>query len=308
MFKKIELPFFVLKRYSQSLEMPIEMDSENIAANLRMLAIKHFQKYAFHSLYFNLKDQKSSENQDMPIELTREALVNQLIENRGGSCYHHNAAFQIILEANGIKSWFVSGLVHNPMQPEETFKMATHIAIVFNYKEASYLFDPGWNGTTFSIYPLPSISGAMMRTENHQVRKTDNPDFPFTFEEIRPNGSIVPRFNFCSKETRLENFRDAITYLNSEDYPFHTLFLFTRITSDEKIILFVNRRLIVKKINGDELHNEELSEETSIIQKLTALFGALDGFMEMINASDFKNPDLGHLICQTARSTLTPTL
>lgn len=103
--------------------------------------------------------------------MNKNALVHQLIEDGGGSCYQHNAVFRIVLEANGIESWFISCLVHNPMQPEETFKMATHVAIIFNYKNNCWLFDPGWNGTSFSIYPLPLISGDVVTINNHQVRK-----------------------------------------------------------------------------------------------------------------------------------------
>lgn len=305
MFQKYEPPFFILKRYAQSLNIQIEMDSENLAENLQALAIKHFQKYAFHSLYFNLKDKKSSENQDIPILMNKNALIHQLMEDRGGSCYHHNTVFQMILEANGIESWFISCLVHNPMKPEETFKMATHAAIVFNYKESSWLFDPGWNGTSFSIYPLPSISGAVSKNNSHQVRKTDNPDFPFTFEEIR-HDSIVPRYAFSSRQTELEDFSEAIRYLNSRDYAFHTLFIFTRINAEQQIVRFINRLLIIQNLNGEMLFNETLTEESSIIQKLTELFGAQDGLMETIGTTDFKNPDLGNLVCHTPVSTLIP--
>lgn len=303
MFQKSEPPFFVLKRYAQSLDIDIKMDSENLAENLQVLAIKHFQKYAFHSLYFNLKDKRNSENQDIPLLMNKNALIHQLMQDGGGSCYHHNAVFQMILEANGIKSWFISCLVNNPMKPEETFKMATHVAIVFNYKESSWLFDPGWNGTSFSIYPLPSISGDITRKNNYQLRKTDHTDFPYTFEEIRYD-SIVPRYAFSSQQTELEDFSEAIRYLNSRDYAFHTLFIFTRINAEQQIIRFVNRLLVIQNLNGEMLLNETIGDEISIIQKLTDLFSAQDSLMEMICATDFKNPELGNLVCQTPASTL----
>ena len=306
MFKKCEKPFFILQRYCQSLDIQVEIDTENLAESLRILAIKHFQKYAFHSLHFSLKNNTNSDSQDMPLSLDRNALVKQLLKDGSGSCYHHNAAFQMILEANDIKSWFTSCLVHNPMQPEETFKMATHVAIVFNYQGSSWLFDPGWNGIIFSIYPLPSNSGDVVTVNNHQVRKTDNPDFPFVFEDIRQKGTIVPRYDFSSKQMSLINFADAIAYLNSKDYAFHTLFIFSRITAEQQIIRFVNRRLIIENMNGEEIHNDVISEDSSITQKLTELFGTQVGLMDMISADDFKNPALGNLVCQTTVSTLVP--
>ena len=51
---KDESSFFVMNRYTQSLDMSIEMDEDNIAESLQTMAIKHFQKYAFHSLYCDL--------------------------------------------------------------------------------------------------------------------------------------------------------------------------------------------------------------------------------------------------------------
>lgn len=308
MFKKCESekPLFILKRYCQSLDIQSEIDTENLAENLRLLAIKHFQKYAFHSLHFSLKNNTNSDSQDMPLLLDRNALVQQLLTDGSGSCYHHNAAFQMILEENGIESWFISCLVHNPIKPEETFKMATHVAIVFNYQGSSWLFDPGWNGTIFSIYPLPSHSGEVVTVNNHQVRKTDNPNYPYLFEDIRQQGTIVPRYDFSSQRAPLINFADAIMYLNSKDYAFHTLFIFSRITAEQQIIRLVNRRLIIENMKGEEIHNAVLPEGMSIMQKVTERFGTQVGLMGMISADDFKNPDLGNLFCHTAVSTLVP--
>lgn len=306
MFHKSEVPFFVLNRYARTLDVPIEIDPENLAENLQVLAIKHFQKYSFHSLYFNLKDKHSLEIKSMPLILEKNALIHQLIEDCGGSCYHHNAVFQAILEKNGIESWFVACLVHNPMKPEETFEAATHIAIVFKHQDILYLFDPGWDGTSFSMYPLPSVAGATIRHNSYQVRKMESDaEFPFVFEEIKPNGTVVPRYDFNSRPTRLEEYSDAVRYLNSQDYAFHTLFLFTQLTDKQQVVRLINRRLIIQNLAGDERYNEDLPDDVSPMQKITELFGLQEGLIASVTVEDFKNPELGQLICQTAIPTLT---
>jgi arylamine N-acetyltransferase len=306
MFHKLETPFFVLNRYVSSLDASIEIDPARLAENLQNLAIKHFQKYPFHSLYFNLKDQRSLETKSIPLVLERNALIHQLIEDCGGSCYHHNAVFQAILEKSGIESWFVACLVHNPMKPEETFESATHIAIIFRYQGTLYLFDPGWDGTSFSMYPLPSSVGTAIRHDSYQVRMIEGEaEFPFVFAEVKPDGAVIPRYDFNIRATRLEDYSDAVQYLNSQQYAFHTLFLFSQITADQKIIRLINRRLIIQNLSGDERFNEELSDDVSPLQKITELLGEAEtGLMASLQVEDFKNPQLGQLICQSLTTSL----
>lgn len=282
---------FVLTRYYQSTQMPIKISSDdNIAKILHDAAVRHFKQYSFHSLYFNLRDKK--------IPLDRNALINQLLEDKGGSCYHHNAVFQAILVDNGIDSRFISCLVHDPMNPGTVFDLATHIAIVFDYKGQSYLFDPGWDGTSLSIYPLPDEANPVTGHDKHQIKRTDNSDYPFSFEELKADGTAVVRYDFNSAPTNLADYELAINYLNSKTYAFYTLFLFTQINSDSHMIRLVNRRLIIQTIDGEELHNAELPEDISPVERLTELLGSQVGLMTHIYVDDFKNPNLGSLICQ----------
>lgn len=291
---------FVLTRYYQSTIMPIKFSSDDdIAKVLHDAAVQHFKQYSFHSLYFNLRDRK--------VPLHREALIQQLLEDKGGSCYHHNAVFQAILVDNGIDSRFISCLVHDPMNPGKAFDIATHIAIVFDYKGQSFLFDPGWDGTSLSIYPLPEEANPVSRHGKHQIRRTDNPDYPFSFEELKADGTAVVRYDFNSTPTNLADYEPALNYLNSKTYAFYTLFLFTQINSDNHMIRLINRRLIIQKIAGDELHNAELPADVSAIEQLTKLLGSQEGLMAHLHVDDFKNPDLGSLVCQsTVTSIIAP--
>jgi len=89
-----------------------------------------------------------------------------------------------------------------------------------------------------------------------------------------------------------------VQYLNSQHYAFHTLFLFSQITAEQKIVRLINRRLIIQHLSGDERSNEELSDEVSPIQKIVELLGSGAGLMASLSVEDFKNPQLGQLICQ----------
>lgn len=288
----------VLNRYRQTLSISsLQLTKDNLAETLRSMAIRHFQKYPMHTVYFNVEG--------IPINLNRDALIHQLIQNESGSCYHHNAVFQAILEENKISSWFVACLVHNPVHPEETFRIPTHVAIVFEHEGMQYLFDPGWDGTVFSIYPLPSTSGEILRHLNHQVRKTDHPEFPFTFEVIHPDGTITPKYDFNSVPTPLLEFSDALNLLSSSDYAFYTLFFFSQINAAEQIIRVVNRRLSIENLNGEVIYSEDLAEDVSPLQKLAELLGPHVGLMEMLSDSDFKNPALGRLVCHAPAETHT---
>ena len=298
MFQEKNTTPFVLMRYYQSTKMSDRINAgDDIATILHDSAVQHFQQYPFHSLYFNLRNKEDPTKQDMIVPLNRNALIQQLLENKGGSCYHHNAVFQAILDDNGIDNWFISCLVHDPMTPEKTFDLATHIAIIFNYNDKLYLFDPGWDGTTLSVYPLPQGANQVAKHNKHQIRHTGNPDYPFSFEEIKSDGAVV-RYDFNSTPTNLADYERAITYLNSKTYAFNTLFLFTGINIDNDMIRFINRRLIIQTISGEEKHNAEIPKNISVIDKLNELLGYQEGLMANLNVDDFKNPDLGSVVCK----------
>ncbi len=305
MFGSFESSNFVLARYRRALGMRCELDPEQLANNLQAIAVKHFQTYSFHSLYFNLHDKTSEPTCDMPLVLNRNALIHQLMDHGGGSCFHHNAVFQAILDANHIENWLVSCLVHDPLHPENTFDFATHIAIVFKHQGVCYLFDPGWDGTSFSIFPVPQGDNPPCTHQQHQVRRTNHAEFPLTFEEMKPDGHCVPRYDFGLSPTAIEDYQDAIDYLNSPRYAFHTLFLFTQIDEQRNIIRFVNRRLIIQTLQGEVLHNDELPEEESVLQKITEHLGPQTGMLASLHTEDFKNPSLGVRVCESAASTLT---
>ncbi len=290
-----EKNYLVLQRYARGLSTDIHLNAdESIAAQLQRMAIEHFKRFSFSSLYFNVCQNKDP-LQNKPLLLNRNALIHELITNQDGSCYHHNALFQAILEFNNIDSWFVSCRVHDPMNPEKIFDMDTHIAIVFKVDNQLYLFDPGWDGTSLSVYPIPKTMNTVIQDGHYQIKYTEHPDYPFSLEEIKTQG-IVTRFDFNTKKAPLEQFEHAIDYLNSKDYAFDTLFLFTKIDDEARMIRLVNRRLMIQRISGEMLHNEQLPDDISIADQLRALFGPQEGLTNLC-VDDFKNPTLGALFC-----------
>lgn len=284
------LPNIYFARYVRNIDVSLRLDPSCLAQSLSDIAIKHFQKYAFHSLCFNLNKE--------PIELEKSALINQLIDEQGGSCFHHNVFFQAILENSGIESWFVRCLVRDPAHPEVSFQTATHIAIIFKHQENLYLFDPGWDGSSFATYPLPTSSETPTSDHGFQVRKKEaSESMPFVFEEIKPDSSVVPRYDFDVLPSSLADFQDAIVLLNANTYAFHHLFLYTQITKDNEIVRFINRTVIKQKLTGDERHTEVLEDTTSPIQTINELFDIESKIITSLNANHFKNPELGEFIC-----------
>lgn len=283
---------FVLRRYFQKINQTVHIEpQDNIALILEEVVKAHFSVFPFHTLHFNLKGSDGN----IFINLNRNALIQQLLTDGGGSCFHHNAVFQAILEANQIPCHFIACLVHNPANPETTFDIPTHIALIFSHNDTQYLFDPGWNGTIPHIYPLPETEGAVHQVGKFQVRHTSNTQYPYSFEEIKPDGSTVVRYDFNQSESALKDFRPAIEYLNSETYAFHTLFLFT-LNINGKTLSCINRHMTLE--NEEKTEIVELDEGQSVFEKILEFRGySLIGFMETLEPNQFKNPVLGQSIC-----------
>ena len=281
--------------YQHVAEVTFDADAP-LSELLQEVGIRHFKKYSFSSLDFNLKNRT--------IPLHSERLIHQLIENKTGCCLHHNAVFQAILLQKGIKSWLVECIVHDALHPGTRFAMPTHVAIMFDYNDQRYLFDPGWDGTLYSIYSLPETSQGVVKRGQNQIRHTGQADYPFAFELIKSDDSASVRYEFNVRAANLDCFHAALEYLNSEAYAFHTLFLFTRVSGDNRLVSLINRDLVIKDPQSVELLRERLPDDVSVITTLEEHFGnihvALPGFV----MQDFKNPALIDTLHPVAASEL----
>ena len=259
-----------------------------LSESLHQVAIRHFKKYSFSSLDFNLKNRT--------IPLNNERLIHQLIQNKTGCCLHHNAVFQAILAQKGITSWLVECIVHDAINPGTRFAMPTHVALMFDYNDQRYLFDPGWDGTLYSLFPIPTESQRIVRVNENQIRYTGEVDYPYAFESIKWDESTSVRYEFNAKDAKLENFHEALDYLNSETYAFHTLFLFTRMRQDNLLVSLINRDLVIRDSQGVEILREKLLNDVSIITVLEEHFGDIRSALPGFDIENFKNADLSNTL------------
>lgn len=289
----------ILTRYYKFMEDSSLIIENDISSVLNAAAVNHFRKFSFSSLEFNLRCSNSSTEQvqNRPFHLEQYTLIQELLDNRTGSCFHHNALFLAILESLGIQSWMVSCIVRDPLNPERRFELPSHVAIIFNHSGNEYLFDPGWDGTTLSVHQIPTAPNTLSRFGQYQIRYSHGCDYSYAFEKIREeDNSSVIRYEFNLAPSKLSSHEESIAYLNSSRYAFHTLFLYSRI-KDGTIFSFVNRRLASRSIDGKEVENTELPSHISVTDKLLEIFGPCEGLIAGINASMFKNIELGRMIC-----------
>lgn len=274
------------------------VDDCDICSVLPAAAVNHYRKFSFSSLYFNLRCSTSTgvQIQNRPFHLAQHTLIEELLNNRTGSCFHHNVLFLAILESAGIQCWIVSCIVRDPLNPERRFDLPSHVAIIFKHCGHEYLFDPGWDGTSLSVYQVPTTQNTLSRLGQYQIRRTYGRDYAYAFEKIGENESTVIRYEFNLIPSILSSHEESIAYLNSERYAFHTLFLYTRI-KDNTIFSFVNRRLISRTIDGEEIDNTVLPSNISLTDKLIEIFGPFEGLMVGLRSNMFKNIDMGRMIC-----------
>ncbi len=287
---------WVLKRYYQAVGGPPSTTTEvDLLSVLQAAAVQHFRHFSFSSLDFNLRDRS--------LPLDRNQLIHQLLGNKTGSCFHHNAVFHAVLENLGLHPDFIACLVHDPMQPGKRFELASHVALVFEYAGQPYLFDPGWDATSLSVLQLPTAEQPLARQGTYQVRYTGATDYAFAFEKIKADGTSIVRYEFNRTPTCLADYAPAVEYLNSERYAFRTLFLFTQI-KDEELISFVNRYFIRQTISGEAIEHTLLPESVSVQAKLLEWLGSAEGLFANLTVSDFKNDALGNAICEDVALTM----
>eukprot|EP01036_Dinobryon_divergens_P023901 gene23901-32297_t len=281
------------------MEAPTLIVEDSISSDLNAAAVKHFRKFSFSSLDFNLRCSTSIDLQiqNRPFHLEQNSLIQELLENKTGSCFHHNALFLAILESSGIQSWMVSCIVRDPLNPERRFDLPSHVAIIFNHGGNEYLFDPGWDGTSLYVHQIPIFPNTLSRLGQYQIRYTHDRDYAYAFEKIREEeNSTVIRYEFNLTPSNLSYHKESVEYLNSKHYAFHSLFLYTRI-KDDTIFSFVNRRLISRTIDGEEIESTALPTNISVTDKLLEIFGTCEGLIAGLSASMFKNIELGRMIC-----------
>ncbi|WP_051186046.1 arylamine N-acetyltransferase [Neobacillus bataviensis] len=84
--------------------------------------------------------------------------IIQIIErNEGGLCYELNPIFYFYLKENGFNAVLTDGVVYNHAADEYHQLGRTHVTILLNHEEQSYLIDTVFGGN-LPLKPVP-LSG-----------------------------------------------------------------------------------------------------------------------------------------------------
>lgn len=102
-------------------------------------------------------------------DITKENLVDKMFKEKGGGlCYELNPLFYYYLLENGFKATMASGVVYNPSTGEYTKLGRTHVTIIIEHENQTYLIDTGF-GANLPLTPVP-FSGETVSTNNGEFR------------------------------------------------------------------------------------------------------------------------------------------
>jgi N-hydroxyarylamine O-acetyltransferase len=102
-------------------------------------------------------------------DISKENLVDKiLVRNEGGLCYELNSILYFFLIENGFQAVLTRGVVcHNETQEYLTIGR-THVTILLNHGEQTYLVDTGFGGN-LPLTPVP-LSGETVSSANGEFR------------------------------------------------------------------------------------------------------------------------------------------
>jgi N-hydroxyarylamine O-acetyltransferase len=107
--------------------------------------------------------------------ITKENIINKIIErNEGGLCYELNPLFYFYLIENGFNAVLTNGVVYNHAVGEYHQLGRTHVTVLLNHEEQTYLIDTGFGGN-LPLKPVP-LSGETISSYNGEfrIRKVDH--------------------------------------------------------------------------------------------------------------------------------------
>jgi N-hydroxyarylamine O-acetyltransferase len=100
---------------------------------------------------------------------TKENIINKIVErNEGGLCYELNPLFYFYLIENGFNAVLTKGVVYNHAAGEYHQLGRTHVTVLLNYEEQTYLIDTGFGGN-LPLKPVP-LSGETISSYNGEFR------------------------------------------------------------------------------------------------------------------------------------------
>lgn len=276
------MPF--LEDYKSSIGLNPDFSVTSIS-DITLIAQKHFQTYPFTTLGIHL-------GQD--ITLDAEYLLGELMNKGYGVCYHHSAAFYLLLNSLHIPTDFIATLVRKPGDHENSFERESHIGLMLELGGEQYLFDPSFDGTAHEPILIKNIEDA---EQWYSVRPSNKNSYANTFLEKR-DGSLVPIYDFNIGTTNLAACEDAYKYVSSNDYPFWTVMLYSQTGEDGKIYRFVGilnfkSILLIFSPDGEVLEKIEGDLSKPFLSIFENRINIPEKVINSILEGQFRNTDMG---------------
>lgn len=102
-------------------------------------------------------------------DISKETLVNKILDrNEGGVCYELNPILYLFLQANGFDVSLVRGAVYNHSSQNWAPTGLTHVTILVNHNNQTYVIDTGFGGN-LPLTPVP-LNGETVDSNNGQFR------------------------------------------------------------------------------------------------------------------------------------------
>lgn len=210
--------------------------------------------------------------------ITKQSLMQKmLVRNEGGLCYELNPLLYYFLIDNGFQATLVRGEVYNK-EKQDWYRLGrTHVAILLQNEEQTYLLDTGF-GTNLPLKPVP-LSGETVISRNGEFRirkhqsdygnyvlemklkyKHSDWQLGYAFDADRPVENV----------TEINEIKDIVVY--DERSNFNKKPLITQLTSDGSITL---TKTSFTQWKHGELKKEQI-EESRFKQLAEQYFGFQD--------------------------------
>ncbi|TLS36959.1 arylamine N-acetyltransferase family protein [Pseudalkalibacillus caeni] len=216
--------------------------------------------------------------EDQADEITKENLITKILtKNQGGLCYDLNAILYLFLLENGFNVSLIRGVTYDSSNQRWNTIGKTHVAIILNHKEQSYIIDTGF-GTNLPLKPVP-FNGEIVTSKNGAFRvegvDTEHGDYIFFMKLYQKENEWKPGYVFDASEamknvSTLNEVQEVIR--KHPDSPFNKRPLATRLTDRGNITLtgtsfteWVDGK--VKKENIDKRQFTEMLQKHFGIQR-----------------------------------------
>lgn len=176
-------------------------------------------------------------------EVNKENLIDKmLVRNEGGLCYELNSILYFFLIENGFDACLARGVVFNlPTQKFLTLGR-THVTIIVNYDNQTYLVDTGF-GANIPLKPVP-FTGETVISKNGEFRvknmETEHGDYVLELKLKHKDieWRIGYAFNSSKPITDVTEFNEIQKIIaEHKDSPFNKNPLITRFTNKGNIVL-----------------------------------------------------------------------